>query len=990
MPSVRQVLLGLVVSCTSGAGLAAAQAPAAGETTTAPTDRAEPAEPARPAFEEEILVTGSRIRRKDLTTPAPVTVIGREDIARSGRVSVGDLLQSLPEQANATNRQWNNGGDGSTRVSLRGLGDYRTLVLLNGRRFVAGGTGANDSVDLGSIPSAAVERIEILKDGASPIYGSDALGGVVNIITRRRWSGTEASAYVGASSRRDGNVYDLQLTTGRAGDAGSVLFSAGYTKEKEIWAGSRDWSTHVWNYDLTGANSPLGVVGRYAVGSGTTPAGRVFIVDRPGQAQPNPSADPRIDLYNQLVTAYPTATSFVPDASQPLGWRPWLGAALPQYGGDQYNYQPANYLVTPRQRISIFATGDARLGDRARGFFEASYVNRESQEKLAPEPFLTGADGIVVSAGSQYNPFGLDLYDVRRRLMELGNRTYTQSVDTLRLVAGLDGALPDGLGPLRGWFWELSFNHGRTQGTELKQGYTRISALRSALGPSKNGVCYATYDPTSATPYANPIPGCVPLDLFGGPGSLTQEQAAALTFDGTTRGTNQMSALQLTLSGELFRLLAERPAGLALGYEYRKLYGSFVPDPVTAAGDASTDAALSITRGAQDVHEAYAELSIPVLEDRPPLGKLLEAQLAARVFRYSGFGTDWTWKLGGRWKPIRDLTLRGTLSTAFRAPSVFELYFGQWAQFATPHDPCAGVDDRGNPEPVSPWCGPAANNGSQYPFITSYGGGNPKLRPEVARIFTAGVVLEPRFVRDLSLTLDLWGVVIDKTIRTPLGRQIDACYPMSAAVTPKLCEYVHRDPASGALTDILDVPVNLGTEKLSGVDLAGRYALPTPAGRFGLAVDATWLRRYDMVLADGSVLHIRGNYDYPGNGAVNPAWKLSAGLTWQRGDVGAGLSTRYIGPMKECADATGNFGFGSGSTFCSFDHAYERRSTGYATWDASLRYGVDTSAGRTEVIGGVQNLLDARPAVVYRSVYASDPGYDFVGRFFHLRLSHRL
>lgn len=986
MSSVRQVLLGLVVSCTSGAaGLAAAQAPPPGET-PAPADRAEPAEPARPAFEEEILVTGSRIRRKDLTTPAPVTVISRDDIARSGRVSVGEFLQTLPEQANATNRQWNNGGDGATRVSLRGLGDYRTLVLLNGRRFVAGGTGANTSVDLGSIPSAAVERIEILKDGASPLYGSDAMGGVVNIITRRAWSGTEASAYAGVSSRGDGNVYDLQLTTGRAGDAGSVLFSAGYTKEKEIWSGSRGWSSHVWYYDATGASSPTGVVGPYAVGSGNTPAGRVFTVDRPGQAQPNPSGDPRIDLYNQLVTAYPTATSFVPDASQPLGWRPWRGAALPAYGGDQYNYQPANYLVIPDQRISLFAAGDARLGNRARGFFEASYVSRESQERLAPEPFLTGADGIVVSAGNQYNPFGLDLYDVRRRLMELGNRTYTQSVDTLRFVAGVDGTLPEDLGPLRGWFWELSFNHGRTQGTELKGGYTRISALRNALGPSKDGVCYASYDPTSATPYANPIPGCVPLNLLGGPGSMTQEQAAGLTFDGTARGTNQMSALQLNLSGELFRLLAERPAAAALGYEYRRLYGSFIPDPMTAAGDASTDGAVKTTRGAQDVHEAYAELSLPVVEHLP-WAESIETTAAARVFRYSGFGSDWTWKVGGRWKPIRDVALRGTWSTAFRAPAIAELHFGQTANFATPHDPCAGVDDQGNPEPISPWCGAAANNGNQSPFVTVYGGGNPKLRPEVARIFTVGVVLEPRFLRDLSLTADLYGVVVDKTIQTPMGRQVDLCYPMSAAVSPKLCEYVHRDPATGALTDVLETPVNLGTEKMSGIDLAGRYALPTPAGRFALAVDATWLRRYDMTLMDGAVLHIKGG-DSPFIAFLNPAWKLNAGASWALGDLGAGLRLRYLGPMKECADATGNFG--GSSTFCSFDHAYVRRISAYASWDASLRYGIGSSAGRTDVSLGVQNLFDARPAVVYWTWFPSDPGYDFVGRFFYLRLSHRM
>ena len=192
--------------------------------------------------EEEILVTGSRIRRKDLTSPAPVTIISKEQVAASGKVSIGDFLQSLPAQGNAINTSVNNGGDGSTRVSLRGLGANRTLVLLNGRRFVPGGTGANSSVDLNSIPAAAIERLEILKDGASAVYGSDAIAGVVNIITRRNFKGTEANAFGGISPHGDGSVYDLNLTTGTGGDSGNLLFSAGYYQAKPVFAGDRGYS----------------------------------------------------------------------------------------------------------------------------------------------------------------------------------------------------------------------------------------------------------------------------------------------------------------------------------------------------------------------------------------------------------------------------------------------------------------------------------------------------------------------------------------------------------------------------------------------------------------------------------------------------------------------------------------------------------------------------------------------------------------------------
>ena len=233
---------------------------------------------------EEIVVTGSRIRRKDLTTPAPVTVISREQVTASGKVSIGEFLQSLPEQGNAINTQFNNGGDGATRISLRGLGSPRTLVLMNGRRMVPGGTGADASVDLNTIPTAAVERIEVLKDGASAVYGSDAIAGVVNIITRRGFKGTELSAYGGISQHGDGNTYDLNVTTGQAGDRGNVVFSAGYYRQETVWAGDRDFSKYQLFFDPAATECPhsasgscIGKVGEILVGSGTIPAGRIIL-----------------------------------------------------------------------------------------------------------------------------------------------------------------------------------------------------------------------------------------------------------------------------------------------------------------------------------------------------------------------------------------------------------------------------------------------------------------------------------------------------------------------------------------------------------------------------------------------------------------------------------------------------------------------------------------------------------------------------------------
>ena len=389
----------------------AAVAPAEGTSAAADTRRKRTAE-------EEVVVTGSRIRRKDLTTPAPVTVISREQVVASGKVSIGDFLQALPEQGNAINTAVNNGGNGSTRVSLRGLGTSRTLVLLNGRRMVPGGTGADQSVDLNSIPTAAIDRIEVLKDGASAVYGSDAIAGVVNIITRKNYRGTEVSGYTGTSVAHgaDGSTYDLNVTTGIGGDLGNVTFSGGYFNQQAVWAGDRDFASIPRAYDATGKNNPFKIVGQYTLGSPTIPQGRITIL--PSERNlPNSSG-----LYQNLVAQYPTATSFIlcTDAEKtggscPLGWRPYVPFLIPPQG-DAFNFQPDNYLLTPQQRISLYSAGDVRLASFVRGFFEASYVNRQSDQKLAAEPLVIGPGGetVTVSANNLYNPFNRDFTQIRR------------------------------------------------------------------------------------------------------------------------------------------------------------------------------------------------------------------------------------------------------------------------------------------------------------------------------------------------------------------------------------------------------------------------------------------------------------------------------------------------------------------------------------------------------------------------------------------------
>jgi outer membrane receptor protein involved in Fe transport len=949
---------------------------------------------------EEIVVTGSRIRRKDLTTPAPVTVISREQVVASGKASVGDFLQSLPEQGNAINTSVNNGGNGATRISLRGVGAERTLVLINGRRFVPGGNGADSSVDLNSIPAGAIERIEILKDGASAVYGSDAIAGVVNIITRKNFNGTEASVYTATSQpHHDGTVYDVNAITGTSGDKGNATFAAGYYKMSPIFAGDRAFSAIPLAYDAK--------AGIYSQGSGTIPAGRFIppscrptkgtpsattdtgCIFRKSAANPttsfvplkltgtDPILDAKYSLYNSVVGPNPLA-SFIRDPSTPLGFRPYLGSGLQGLppGGDGFNFQPDNYLVTPQQRISLYSTGDLRLGNFSHGFFEASYVNRQSDTQLAAEPLLTDQEGTTISASNFYNPFGRDIAAMRRRLSEFGYRMNKQDIDTFHIVAGVNGTLSDDFGPLRGWFWEIAGNYGRTQGVQVKQGNLRTSKLAQALGPSDSTgkVCLDAAK--------NPIPNCVPLNLFGGLNSITPDQIANLTFTGNQRGINQLAAAQFNVGGELMSLFGDKPMGLAAGYEYRNAYGANVPDPITVAGEATGNKG-DITQGRFYSNEGYVELSVPIVSNLR-FADAIEATAAARAFKYSNFGSDYTYKFGGRWRVVPDLTFRGTVSTAFRAPSISNLYLGQSDSFPPVKDPCRGPSGGGLVPPGS--CGTAADNGDNQSQLRTRIGGNPDLKPETARIFTVGAVIEPRQIPNFTITVDYYNIRIFNTITTIGAATIlSSCYPNSGPST--FCNFVQRDPNSGRLVNIINTNVNVGQDSTDGIDVSLRYAVPsTPVGRFGFIFDGTWLHNYDRRLADGTIIHGKGNFDLNNQGSfgVFPAIKFNAGVTWALAGFAAGISTRFIGSFTECGDSSGDF---SGGGLCYKDSTFQRRVGAYNTYDLFVSYALTSPLGKTSLAAGVLNLADRKPQAIYNGfTAASDPSaYDFVGRYPYVR-----
>lgn len=908
---------------------------------------------------EEIVVTGTRIPRLEVGTAAPVTTVNRAQIQSSGRASVGDILQTLPEQTGGINTQVNNGGDGSTRINLRGFGTNRSLVLLNGRRMVPGGTGANATVDLNTIPAAAIDRIEILKDGASAIYGSDAISGVVNIITRTDYDATEISGFTGISQRGDGRIFDVSFTTGISAKRGNILFSGGFTSQTDVWSRHRDFSRFdygVAGYDWASAQ-------KRPAGSSATPNGRFATPKDMGNA-----------AWEALKAQYPGTSNFTIGADGK--WRPFNAAGVKEAGGDFYNYQPDNYLVTPQQRLNLFSTGSYRLLGSARAYYEALYTHRESAQTLAPEPLFTDQEELTVSRNNVYNPWGVDFTTVRRRLVEFGNRIFTQDVDTFRVVAGVKGNF------LPSWTWDLSVNYGRTQGVAAKAGLLQRSKLANALGPSfrdPDGV--ARCGTTDA-----PIDGCVPINLFGGAGTISPEARDYLTYRGTARGYNQQVLLSAATAGELVKIgNAQSPMGFAAGYEHRDESGASIQDPLTSQGD-TTGTKTADTQGSYSVNEAFLELNIPLLSrfgSWAGPGNLLELNAAGRFVNYSSFGSNFTYKAGARVSPARDVTLRGTFSTAFRAPSVSELFLGAADSFPNGSDPCA---NRTQGSPLDAACdaqGVPEDLADDRGQILTRLGGNAKLRPETAQSFTIGAAFEPRWVKDLALTVDYYNIKVINAIQSVTGDVILAsCYPAQGGA-PAYCDRIHR-AADGLIRSIDDPLSNVGGDQLSGIDFQIDYSPQTPVGAVGLTLNLNYLGFFDRTLADGRVIHAKGSYDLS---LVLPEWKGNITASYGNHGWSGALTVRWLEGFRECEDNACQ------QTDPTAPPPRTRNIDAYAAADVNVGYKLSHPGGSaTSFSLGVNNLFDTAPPYIVNGFTATSDStaYDYMGRYFYLRLSHEI
>jgi outer membrane receptor protein involved in Fe transport len=919
---------------------------------------------------EVITVTGSLINRKEVDSPSPVSVVDREKLQDAGITNVGDVLQKIPAQGNAINAQNNNGGDGSTRINLRSLGTARTLVLLNGRRVVPSGTGADDSVDFGTIPLAMIERVEVLKDGASAIYGSDAIAGVVNVITRSNVNGTEASAYTSTSSRGDGTNYDLSFVTGHSSDRGNITFSGGYQNQQPIMAGDRDFSRQTFSYDFT-CTSAQQAAGKCNpatfTGSPSSPSGRI-------NTQPN--GGPPLNIVG-CNTQFCTA-----DGNG--GFRNFLqpsGANL----GDNYNFQTLNYLLTPSTRINLFSNGHYDITRNLHGFYEGQFNSRKSTQQLAEEPISTSLTDTPISKDSLYNSFGQDVVDYSRRLTEFGVRTAGQDVNTTRLVVGLTGNVSEDVPVLKNWKWETSYNYGRTDATNSLHGDLILSHLANALGPSFQDADGAHCGTPGAV-----IDGCIPLDLLHpGSGKITPEAINYLTFTGTTSGFNEQHTALATASGKLVDLPNHGDISLAVGADYRFERAGFQPDPLTATGD-TTGNVTEPTLGAYHTFEGFGELSIVPISGGETI-RWVEVNAAGRAYDYNTFGSGVTGKVSGLIRTAGGLALRGTLGTAFRAPNVSELFAGQADSFQNLGDPCdtlpPGAKQPKQLDPkVQSVCSGTTTAGG-VPMGSVFGsiqqraklGGNPDLQPEKGTVGTAGVVYEP--LAGVALTLDYWHINIDNAITNlPAATILAQCYQTG---NDKFCSDIVRDPMSHAISHIFDLNQNVGSFDTSGLDFSASYQYRlAAAGTFRHSFEGTYLFKnnvdtgtVDPKTMQEQVLHGRGFFDL----GVNPDLKFNVFTTWHHpSGVGAGFNLRFVDSFQECDNNN-----------CNDPSNARRQVSKYADGDVFVNYAIKSSQGTTQLAVGANNVANTSPPLIFNGpvLNTSETLYSFMGRQFYVRLS---
>ncbi|HEX8666952.1 MAG TPA: TonB-dependent receptor [Allosphingosinicella sp.] len=897
----------------------------------------------------DIVITGSRIPQPNLTSVSPVTVVNSQDIKLQGVTRTEDIINSLPQAFADQGGNLANGATGTATVNLRGLGSQRTLVLINGRRLVPGDPNSTQvSPDINFIPAAIIDRVDVLTGGASSVYGSDAVAGVVNFIMDTDFEGVRVDAqygfyqhnnnsstgivdalngrgfFVPRGNRADGGSLDLNVAIGAGFDdgRGHVVAYAGYRKLNPVTQNKRDFSACA-----SQARSPAQVAAY--PGAGTKGAPLFFCG---GSAT---SANGTIIAFQDFGGETGVTSTFFQIGPN----RTLIGGFTP------FNFAPYNYFQRPDERYTMGFFGNYEISDSLKPYLEGMFMDDRTLAQIAPSgnfgntlslncdnPLLSAQQRAIICApenlvteilptgyplvnsqspgaplvftdpttGQQYNR---GFAQFLRRNVEGGGRLSDLQHTSFRIVGGMRGDLGEA------WSYDAYYQFGQTNYNQTYFNDFSITRLTRALdvvtGPDGTPMCRSRVEGSDQA--------CVPYDIFA-TGGVTQEAIDYLQTPGFLRGNNKQSVVSASVTGDLGHYGLQSPwanggIGVAAGVEYRKesleLQADAAFSLLPSSDLAGQGAPTLSTSGSFDVREFFAEMRIPIVEQ-----SFFENLSLELGYRYSDYdlgqrkvSTD-TFKIGLDFAPIRDIRIRAAFNRAVRAPNIQELFAPRAVVLNGAGDPCSGND----PDASLAGCQAMGVTAAQYGNIAGnpagqYNGlvgGVPTLDPETADTYTVGVVLQPRFLPRFALTVDWFDIRIKEAIQQ-LGQDtiLETC---AATLDPTLCGLVHRDPTGSlwrtAEGYVEDLYRNIGGFKTRGIDVGASYSMEL-GGMGGLSFNfaGTWLDKYITNTGISTPFDCTGLYGAvcSANNGPLPEWRHKARVTFNAADgMGLSLQWRYF------------------------------------------------------------------------------------------------
>ena len=964
---------------TTLVGMIGAGAPAFAQSAPAaqPQDNAAEA----PSDNNDIVVTGTLIRDPNVVSSTPVQIIGKDEIRLRQANTAEEILRTLPGAVPNVGSAVNNGGAGSFYVDLRGLGNFRNVVLLDGNRIAP--ADLYGRVDLNNIPLALIERVDTLTGGASTTYGADAITGVVNFVTRNDFKGVEASSSYQITGRGDGGYFrgDLTLGANFAEDKGNAVLSFGYQKSDPVYQGARDFSA-------TNINSYTGAPG----GSGTS-----------------------------------LPSSFSAGALGTLQIQPTSGALVNPY--QPFNYNPYNVFQTPFERYNAYAATHYDVTDSIEAYGRAMYSKNIVQTIVAPSgvfaadvaiplsnPYLPAAARATFCANNDFNPAVTGIQtltpaqcaagaaatsptdpnyrtfstQLRIRTTDVGPRIDRYETQVFDFRGGLRGALTKSLN------WDVSGSYGQSENYHAQQNYVSLTRVRDALLATNTTSCLSG---TS---------GCVPLNIFGNAGAITEQQAAYLRVPATSRITTSLAQARGQINGDVGVSMpwAEKPISFAVGAEYRRYKATQEADALAQNPSELGGGGGAITpfTGAYRVIEGFGEVIAPIVQNRPFFEDLtLEAGIRQSQYKISAAGSPTysttSWKVGAGWTPVKAIKLRGVYQRAVRAPNINELFQPNTTGLGSlKADPCSGTKPVGNAALTAVCLAQGAPSftigiirdpSSAQPNTTT--GGNLALKPEQATTYTLGVVLQPPMIPGLSVTVDYYNIKVRDAITTPTAQDaINSCFTglSAASATSLSCTQIRRNPGTGSLdgdagtTGGLYLGLsNLGKLETDGIDLGVNYRRRIGAATLSLSFQGNWTNHSKFQATPTSanrecVGFYSANCGY--TGSIQPEYSWNQRTTVNVGPVDLSLQWRHISSVRqEPLDIVANGpAFGTFGKIPAFDY-----------FDTSARFRVKP---HFELTFTVSNLFDRQPPLVGGNIGTVQFGsgntypstYDALGRRF--------